>query len=109
MLSMCDGHCDCEAIVKNERESKNWFATKFRPVFDIREDYKTSGQIDLIDKEGLNFGEEGLANITFLSHEAYPRTLWIGRKITFGGEGKNISGYVIVTKIFNKLLEYTPN
>ena len=108
MGSIYDRDYDIEAIIRNERASKNWFATKYRPSFDIREDYKTSGQIEFIDKERLNFGEEALANIIFLTPEAYPYTLWIGRKLTFG-EGINITGYAIVTKVFNKILEYIPN
>lgn len=39
--------------------------------------------------------------ITFISPESYPACLWIGKRITMY-EGKNIVGYVTITKIFNK-------
>ena len=41
--------------------------------------------------------------ITFISPEAYPACLWIGKQITMY-EGKNIVGYAIITKIFNPIL-----
>lgn len=43
------------------------------------------------------------AKITFLSPEAYPRTLWIGKKTRIQ-EGSRIVGYAEVTQIFNELV-----
>lgn len=41
--------------------------------------------------------------ITFLSPEAYPHSLWIGKKIGIQ-EGARVVGYATITKIFNPLL-----
>lgn len=41
--------------------------------------------------------------ITFISPEAYPACLWIGKKIAMY-EGENIVGYATVTNIFNSIL-----
>lgn len=41
--------------------------------------------------------------ITFLSPEAYPHSLWIGKKIGIQ-EGTRVVGHATITKIFNPLL-----
>lgn len=41
--------------------------------------------------------------ITFITPEAYPACLWIGKQITIY-EGKSIVGYAKITKIFNPIL-----
>ena len=41
--------------------------------------------------------------ITFLSPEAYPHSLWIGKIINIQ-EGDRIVGYATIVKIFNPLL-----
>ncbi|MCM1124250.1 MAG: hypothetical protein NC416_16835 [Eubacterium sp.] len=41
--------------------------------------------------------------ITFISSEAYPACLWIGKQIIMY-EGKNIVGHATITNIFNPIL-----
>lgn len=49
----------------------------YRPHFAIREDFLTSGQIELVGIEQLGPGETAKANITFLS--VLPHSIWQGR------------------------------
>ena len=95
---------DIEAKVVNCRESKNSFNTGYRPAFQIHKEYLTTGEITLIGRDYLEYNNEAISFIRFLTPEVYPNSVWIGKKIIFK-EGKLITGYAIVTKIFNKILE----
>jgi elongation factor Tu len=95
---------DIEAVVKNCRKSKNYFADGYRPAFDIHKAYSTSGEISLVDKKRVEYNEQAVALISFLTPEVYPKSIWVGKEIAFR-EGLFITGYAVVTKIFNKALE----
>lgn len=49
--------------------------------------------------------ETAIGTITFISPEAYPNSLWVG-KILRIQEGGKLVGYVQVTKIFNEMLKF---
>jgi len=76
----------------------------YRPQHLIMENYQTSGEHQYINKEQVNPGEKAIANIWFISPEAYPKSLWIGREIEVR-EGSWIVGCAKVTRIFNPILE----
>lgn len=95
---------DVKATVKNLRPSKNAFATGYRPTFQIRDDYLTTGEIILINKTWLNFNETAEAFIRFLTPELYPNSLSIGMKILFG-EGTTITGEAMIEAIRNPILK----
>lgn len=54
--------------------------------------------VDSVPPNGIAKG-----TITFLSPEAYPHCLWIGKKINIQ-EGARIVGNATINKIFNPLL-----
>jgi elongation factor Tu len=95
---------DSEAIIKNCRDSKNPFCDKYRPTFAFHKSYLTTGEITLISQNKLEYGEETVALIRFLTPEVYPKSIWIGKKIIFQ-DGLRITGYAVVTKIMNSILE----
>ncbi len=66
---------------------ENCFTTGLHSYYNLEDD--TNGEIK--------------GTITFISPEAYPSCLWIGKKITMY-EGKNIIGYATITSIFNPIL-----
>lgn len=76
----------------------------YRPHHKIREDYQTSGVHEYIDRDHIAPGDQALGRITFISPEAYPGCLWIGREILIQ-EGNRTVGRARVTKIMNRLLE----
>jgi translation elongation factor EF-Tu-like GTPase len=76
----------------------------YRPQHLVKEDYQTSGEHQYLDKEQVFPGETALANIWFLSPEAYPNTIWLGREIEIR-EGHHLVGKAKVTKIYNLILE----
>jgi len=53
----------------------------FQPVHLIEEETYTSGLHEYIDKEKVYPGESAKVYIQFLSPEAYPNCLWLGKKI----------------------------
>ena len=95
---------DIKALVTNKRTSGKFFATGYRPAFQILDDYLTTGEITLINKDILQVNETGEAFIRFLTPEVYPKSLSIGKKIVFQ-EGDFITGEIIVVAIFNHILE----
>lgn len=76
----------------------------YRPAHLITDNYLTTGihhyyQTNAVPPKGTAKG-----TITFLTLEAYPHCLWIGKKINIQ-EGDRVVGYAVITKIFNSLLE----
>jgi translation elongation factor EF-Tu-like GTPase len=75
----------------------------YRPAHLIRDDYLTTGEHYYYGDVILEPGETVRGTITFITPEAYPRTIWIGKIIRIQ-EASKIVGYAVVTKIFNELL-----
>ncbi|MFF2450767.1 hypothetical protein ACFVSW_27445 [Neobacillus sp. NPDC058068] len=75
----------------------------YRPAHLVKEDYLTTGTHHYYNKEKVELGETVLGTITFITPEAYPNTLWVGKRITIQ-EASHIVGYAEITKIFNETL-----
>jgi translation elongation factor EF-Tu-like GTPase len=75
----------------------------YRPNHLVRDDYLTSGVHDYLDVSEAKPGDTVRATITFISSEAYPGSLWIGKVINVQ-EGSKVVGYATITRIFNELL-----
>ena len=58
----------------------------------------------MIGVDELTYDNEAKAEIWFLTLVAYPNYLKVGQVIQFQ-EGKDIHGFVTITKIKNKILE----
>ncbi len=93
---------DIEAIITCNRETP--FFNGYRPAHSVLEDYLTSGIHHYCDVEFIKKGESAIGTITFITPEAYPNCLWVGKVLRIQ-EGKNIVGYAVVTKIFNEILK----
>ncbi len=77
--------------------------TGYRPAHLVREDYLTTGVQHYIEQDTLRPGESCFANIWFITPEAYPKSLWVGKNIQFQ-EGGRVVGYAEVKKINNTVL-----
>jgi hypothetical protein len=75
----------------------------YRPAHLIREDYLTTGIQQYIGTDGASPGETVRAHITFITPEAYPRSLW-ENKIVVMQEGSRVVGHARISKILNPLL-----
>lgn len=76
----------------------------YRPAHLVNDTYLTTGVHHYYETESVPNNGTALGTITFITPEAYPNCLWIGKKINIQ-EGAEIVGYATITKIFNPILE----
>jgi translation elongation factor EF-Tu-like GTPase len=76
----------------------------YRPNHLIKQHYLTSGEHTYINVQEVLPGQTARVYIKFITPEAYPNILWVGKIINVQ-EASRIVGYAKVLKIFNKLLE----
>ncbi|WP_045516874.1 hypothetical protein [Neobacillus niacini] len=75
----------------------------YRPAHLLNNDYLTTGIHQYYNREKVELGETVLGTITFITPEAYPECLWVGKRISIQ-EASHIVGYAEITKIFNETL-----
>ena len=76
----------------------------YRPAHLVNDTYLTTGVHHYYDVTEVPPDGQAKGTITFLSPEAYPSCLWVGKKINIQ-EGERIVGYATITRIFNSILE----
>ena len=74
----------------------------YRPIHKVLDNYLTTGRHHYNDTSEETNEVEG--TITFISPDAYPRSLWVGKNIDMSDGEKSI-GYATVVKILNPILE----
>lgn len=75
----------------------------YRPVHLVTENYLTTGVHHYRGVESMPSNGIVQGTITFITPEAYPHCLWIGKRICIQ-DGGRIIGYATVTDIYNPLL-----
>ena len=75
----------------------------YRPIYDVLPDYWTSVHHEFVEVESIATGQRARANVWFITPEAYPHTLWLGRTLNVA-EGSRKVGTATVLKVFNPLL-----
>ena len=95
---------DVEVMFVFNGTRKNPARDGYRPAHLIIDNYLTTGihhyyDVDSVPPDGTAFG-----TITFISPEAYPHSLWIGKRINIQ-EGARVVGYATITSIYNSLLQ----
>lgn len=85
--------------------------TRIHPCFDgyrpnhlVTDHYLTSGIHHYYDVDKVPSDGTAKGTITFITPEAYPACLWVGKRINIQ-EGAKIVGYATITKIFNSILD----
>ena len=76
----------------------------YRPAHLIKEDYLTTGIHHYYEVDFVNPGGTAKGTITFITPEAYPHCLWIGKKINIQ-EGARVVGHATIIDIYNPLLK----
>lgn len=94
---------DIEVIFEFNGIRKNPASDGYRPDHLVKNNYLTTGihhyyNVDTVAPNGTATG-----TITFVTPEAYPACLWVGKRINIQ-EGEKIVGYATITKIFNPIL-----
>ncbi len=95
---------DAVVSVINTRQSKNSFGKDYRGCCEIQEDFFTSVCFQTIDGSEMIYEQPHRCYVNFLTPNAYPYTLWVGRKIKLY-EGKYHVGTMMVEEIKNKKLD----
>ena len=75
----------------------------YHPAHRIREDYLTTGVHHYFDTDEVPADGTARGTITFITPEAYPASLWVG-KILVIQEGGRIVGTAVVEKVLNPVL-----
>ena len=99
---------DVEVVFEFNGTRKTPAADGYRPTHLVNDNYLTTGVHHYYDVKQVLPTGTAKGTITFLSPEAYPHCLWVGKKINIQ-EGERIVGYATITKIFNPLLEIDDN
>lgn len=95
---------DVEVVFTFNGTRKKCIYDGYRPAHLVLDNYLTTGvhhyyEVDVVSPSGTVKG-----TITFITPEAYPHSLWIGKRINIQ-EGGRIVGYATITEIFNSLLD----
>ena len=75
----------------------------YRPVHQVMDGYLTTGIHQYYDVQEVPPNGTVRGTITFLTPDAYPNCLWIGKKINIQ-EGERVVGYATILVIFNPIL-----
>jgi translation elongation factor EF-Tu-like GTPase len=75
----------------------------YRPQYVVRPDYHTSVAHNFVGVDRVSPGERTKAEVWFITPEAYPHSLWEGRRIEIA-EGSRRVGTATILKVLNPLL-----
>lgn len=104
MKTIFEEQPDVEVIFEFNGTRKNPTADGYRSHHLVTDNYLTIGVHHYYDTEWIQPDGTAKGTITFLTPEAYPHCLWVGKRINIQ-EGACIVGYATVLKIFNPILE----
>ena len=79
-------------------------ADGYRPAHRVREDYLTTGVHHYFGVSEMASDGVARGTITFITPEAYPACLWVGKEIPVQ-EGERVVGIATVEKVLNSILE----
>lgn len=75
----------------------------YRPSHLVNDCYLASGIHHYYGVDSVLPNGTALGTITFLTPEAYPHCMWVGKIINIQ-EGERVVGYATITQIFNPIL-----
>lgn len=104
MENILNRRADAEVTFRFNGTRLGPVADGYRPAHRVREDYLTTGVhhyfgVSEVAPDGVARG-----TITFITPEAYPACLWVGKEILIQ-EGERVVGTATVEKILNPILE----
>ena len=94
---------DVEVLFEFTGTRKNPIIDGYRPHHLITDNYLTTGIHHYYEMQTVSPNGMVKGTITFITPEAYPHCLWIGKRINIQ-EGTRIVGFATVLKIFNPVL-----
>ena len=103
-MRLPDVEAEIHFLATSEGGRRSPAISGYRPEHAVREDYITTGVHDYLDVSEASPGDTVRATITFITPEAHPATLWVGKVVPVQ-EGSHVVGYATITKIFNDTLQ----
>ncbi|MBQ8409223.1 MAG: hypothetical protein IJY39_10220 [Clostridia bacterium] len=94
---------DVEVLFEFIGTRKNPVANGYRPHHLVMDNYLTTGVHHYYEVQTVPPNGTAKGTITFITPEAYPHCLWVGKKISIQ-EGAHIVGYATILRIMNPLL-----
>ena len=94
---------DVEVLFEFNGTRKIPAANGYRPHHLVVDNYLTTGVHHYYGIQTVSTNGTAKGTITFITPEAYPNCLWVGKKINIQ-EGARIVGYATILKIFNPIL-----
>ena len=79
----------------------------YRPAHLVKDDYLTTGTHHYYNVDEVPPNGTAKGTITFITPEAYPSCLWVGKRINIQ-EASTVVGYATITKILNPILDGSP-
>ena len=92
---------DVEAFFSFNDVRKSPARDGYRPAHRLTDTCLTTGVHYYYDVGSVPPGASARGTITFLSPEAYPHCLWVGKRIPMQ-EGAHVVGYAVITRIDNR-------
>ena len=93
-----------EVIFEFNGTRKHPVRNGYRPSHLVTDTYLTSGAHQYYGVDAVPPKGSAMGTISFITPEAYPHSLWVGKRIRIQ-EGAHIVGYATITKIFNPILQ----
>lgn len=95
---------DVEVVFEFNGTRRTAVADGYRPAHAVREDYLTTGVHHYFGVSQVAPDGTARGTITFITPEAYPGCLWVGKRIAIQ-EGERVVGYATVEKVLNPVLK----
>ena len=103
MRSIFGSPPDAEVTFRFNGIRRGSVADGYRPSHRIRDDYLTTGVHHYYDVSEVAPNGTARGTITFITPDAYPHTLWVGKTIDIC-EGERVVGTATVEKVLNPIL-----
>ena len=98
-----DKEPDVEVLFKFNGIKKHPVVNGYRPHHLLTGDILTTGLHHYYDVQMVPPDGTAKGTITFITPEAYPKSLWVGKKINIQ-EGERTVGYATILKVLNPIL-----
>lgn len=104
IIPIQDRQPDVEVEFRFNGTRKNPVLSGYRPDHLIKDGYLTCGVHKYYKEDAVMPNETVCGTITFISPEAYPHCLWVGKTINIQ-EGERVVGTAVIKQVLNTILD----
>ena len=106
--TICEQEPDVEVLFEFNGTRNNPAADGYRSQHLVTDNYLTTGVHHYYEVQKVSPNGTAKGTITFITPEAYPHCLWVGKKLIIQEDARFV-GYATVLKIFNQILSKEDN